>query len=215
MEDAPAKTRQGMNRLFEDAQTSPLKLAGVQAGGQSWGMCLIGWEWSRDQDSCLSLVESWGMFCVVRGSKVTDWVMCGIFAYWPSWSVSVNKELKPLISQTISLSVVSGDMDGAQEDIAFHILNTRLQSPSPGIVLHSHHSDYWWYSQNSWFVKTEVAKSFRRDDIRRQFRYLDWRGVISVRIIFWKISLLQYYIPCQLILKGRSLLSNYCPTSSV
>ena len=32
MEDAPAKTRQGMNRLFEDAQTSPLKLAGVQAG---------------------------------------------------------------------------------------------------------------------------------------------------------------------------------------
>ena len=142
MEDAPAKTRQGMNRLFEDAQTSPLKLAGVQAGGQSWGMCLIGWEWSRDQDSGLSLVESWGMFCVVRGSKVTDWVMCGIFAYWPSWSVSVNKELKPLISQTISLSVVSGDMDGAQEDIAFHILNTRLQSPSPGIVLHSHHSDY-------------------------------------------------------------------------
>ena len=29
--DAPAKTHHRMNRLFEDAQTSPLKLAGVQA----------------------------------------------------------------------------------------------------------------------------------------------------------------------------------------
>ena len=61
-----------MNRLFEDVQTSLFKLA----------------------TACRDL----GMFCVLRVLKVTDWVMCGIFAYWPSSSVIVNQELKcPLI----------------------------------------------------------------------------------------------------------------------
>ena len=75
-----------------------------------------------------------GMFCDARDLKVTDWVMWGIFAYWPSWSVSVNKELKPLYisSQTIPLSLeVSVDIDGAQEDIVFLILNTQVQFPLP------------------------------------------------------------------------------------
>ena len=111
-----------MNRLFEDAQTSPLKLAGVQAVAGGTGSI-----------DC-------GMFCDARVLKVTDWVMWGIFAYWPSWSVSVNKELKPLYisSQTIPLSLeVSVDIDGAQEDIVFLILNTQVQFPPPH-VSHSH-----------------------------------------------------------------------------
>ena len=69
-----------MNRLFEDVQTSPLKLAGVQAVA------------GRDRTG----EQRCGMFCDARVLKVTDWVMWGIFAYWPSWSVSVNNELKPL-----------------------------------------------------------------------------------------------------------------------
>lgn len=87
------------------------------------------WRAGRGSTDC-------GMFCDARVLKVTDWVMWGIFAYWPSWSVSVNKELKPLYisSQTIPLTLsfeVSVDIDGAQEDIVFLILNIQVQFPLP------------------------------------------------------------------------------------
>ena len=124
-----------MNRLFEDVQTSPLKLAGVQAVA------------GRDRTG----EQRCGMFCDARVLKVTDWVMWGIFAYWPSWSVSVNKELKPLYisPRTIPLSVslaVSGDIDGLRKT-SFFIFWTQVQFPLPIIGIVScitfpHHSNY-------------------------------------------------------------------------
>ena len=73
-----------------------------------------------------------GMFCDARVLKVTDWVMWGIFAYWPSWSVSVNKELKPLYisSRTGCVTGTVWRYWRAQEDIVFHILNTSTVPPS-------------------------------------------------------------------------------------
>ena len=70
-----------MNRLFEDAQTSPLKLA-------------VG----QQQQQLVPGRPDSGMFCTAKVLKVTDWVMrryLHILANTRS-SVIVNNELKVL-----------------------------------------------------------------------------------------------------------------------
>ena len=160
--------------------------------------------------------------------------MWGIFAYWPSWSVSVNKELKPLYisSKTIPLVLCHwrnrGILTVHWKTSFFTFWAHKYSSTSPLLVLYhiptpfksfvfaptSQHGSQCIFSLpllifSKFLVREDcavVAKSLPRGDIRRQFRYLDWRGIISVGIIFWKISLLQHCIPCrQLIWKGRSL----------
>ena len=89
-----------------------------------------------------------GMFCDARVLKVTDWVMWGIFAYWPSWSVSVNKELKPLYisSRTIPLAVLCHwhclEILTGTGRHRFSYFEHKYSSPSPLLALyhvsHSH-----------------------------------------------------------------------------
>ena len=81
---------------------------------------------SSNQSFQRAATRSVGMFCMGKVLKVTDWVMYGIFAYWPSSSLIVNKELN-IFKCNLNLQKTYWDSSVTSTGIAIHFSQCLLE----------------------------------------------------------------------------------------